>query len=171
MNLCCCFYFLAIIPILFIIQKNLHSNDIRVKSSWTILVACSLNHGSRRRPGKFKALKLHQVFFWPFMLMSLIYWLFSIDQVTYNSIIEFDVWTDNPSKKSEKNKEEREKLGLAPAPKGRSAPGTPHPEPSNAYQKIDVCVFFFFSPLLIYEILVCEATFSFDILSHDITII
>lgn len=43
---------------------------------------------------------------------------------------------EKPSKKSEKNKEEREKLGLAP--RGRSAPATPHPEPSNAYMKVDV---------------------------------
>ncbi|XP_061346915.1 putative SNAP25 homologous protein SNAP30 [Gastrolobium bilobum] len=45
---------------------------------------------------------------------------------------------DNPSKKNVKNKEDREKLGLAPLPKGRSAPNTPPPEQANAYQKIDV---------------------------------
>ncbi|CAK8536613.1 unnamed protein product [Lathyrus sativus] len=44
---------------------------------------------------------------------------------------------DNSSKKNVKNKEDREKLGLAPLPKGRSAPTTPPNESANAYQKID----------------------------------
>ncbi|RDX66441.1 putative SNAP25-likeous protein SNAP30, partial [Mucuna pruriens] len=43
---------------------------------------------------------------------------------------------DKPSKKDLNNKEDREKLGLAP--KGRSAPTTPPNEPTNAYQKVDV---------------------------------
>ncbi|TKY69599.1 putative SNAP25-likeous protein SNAP30 [Spatholobus suberectus] len=45
---------------------------------------------------------------------------------------------DKPSKKNINSKEEREKLGLAPLPKGRSAPTTPPNEPANAYQKVDV---------------------------------
>ncbi|XP_029127769.1 putative SNAP25 homologous protein SNAP30 [Cajanus cajan] len=45
---------------------------------------------------------------------------------------------DKPSKKDVHNKEDREKLGLAPLPKGRSAPTTPPNEPTNAYQKVDV---------------------------------
>ncbi|XP_027362778.1 putative SNAP25 homologous protein SNAP30 [Abrus precatorius] len=45
---------------------------------------------------------------------------------------------DNPSKKNIANKEDREKLGLSPMPKGRSAPTTPPNEPANAYQKVDV---------------------------------
>ncbi|GFY88503.1 soluble N-ethylmaleimide-sensitive factor adaptor protein 30 [Actinidia rufa] len=36
------------------------------------------------------------------------------------------------------NKEQREKLGLAPAPKARSAPRTPPSEPTNALQKVEV---------------------------------
>lgn len=44
---------------------------------------------------------------------------------------------DNSSKKNVKNKEDREKLGLAPLPKGRSAPTTPPNESATAYQKID----------------------------------
>ncbi|XP_057443596.1 putative SNAP25 homologous protein SNAP30 [Lotus japonicus] len=47
------------------------------------------------------------------------------------------ITSDNPSKKNVKNKEDREKLGLAPLPKGHSAPSTPVPESANAYQKID----------------------------------
>lgn len=63
------------------------------------------------------------------------------------------MWTDNPSKKNVKNKEDREKLGLAPLPKGRSAPTTPPNEPANAYQKVDVCVFGYICTC-VYEILV-----------------
>ncbi|KAK7407415.1 hypothetical protein VNO78_09319 [Psophocarpus tetragonolobus] len=44
---------------------------------------------------------------------------------------------DKPSKKDIANKEDREKLGLAPVPKGRSAPTTPPNESANAYQKVD----------------------------------
>ncbi|KAG4402048.1 hypothetical protein AAZX31_02G109600 [Glycine max] len=44
---------------------------------------------------------------------------------------------DKPSKKNVHNKEDREKLGLAPLPKGRSAPTTPPNESSNAYQKVE----------------------------------
>ncbi|PNY12543.1 SNAP25-like protein [Trifolium pratense] len=48
------------------------------------------------------------------------------------------VTPDNSSKKDVKNKEDREKLGLAPLPKGgRSAPTTPPNESATAYQKID----------------------------------
>ena len=45
--------------------------------------------------------------------------------------------SDKSSKKDVKNKEDREKLGLAPLPKGHSAPTTPPPESAGAYQKID----------------------------------
>ncbi|KAL3037209.1 hypothetical protein AAZX31_01G053500 [Glycine max] len=44
---------------------------------------------------------------------------------------------DKPSKKNVHSKEDREKLGLAPLPKGRSAPTTPPNESSDAYQKVD----------------------------------
>ncbi|XP_004490150.1 putative SNAP25 homologous protein SNAP30 [Cicer arietinum] len=47
------------------------------------------------------------------------------------------ITSDNSSKKNIKNKEDREKLGLAPLPKGRSAPTSPPSESANAYQKID----------------------------------
>ncbi|PSS28819.1 SNAP25ous protein SNAP30 [Actinidia chinensis var. chinensis] len=40
--------------------------------------------------------------------------------------------------KGKQNKEQREKLGLAPAPKARSAPRTPPSEPTNALQKVEV---------------------------------
>lgn len=45
------------------------------------------------------------------------------------------VTTDNSSKKSDKN--QREKLGLAPVPKGKGTSRTP-PEPTNALQKVEV---------------------------------
>ncbi|KAL2349176.1 hypothetical protein Fmac_003176 [Flemingia macrophylla] len=45
---------------------------------------------------------------------------------------------DKPSKKDIHNKEDRQKLGLAPVPKGRSAPTTPPNEPNNVYQKVDM---------------------------------
>ncbi|XP_019454953.1 PREDICTED: putative SNAP25 homologous protein SNAP30 [Lupinus angustifolius] len=48
------------------------------------------------------------------------------------------ITADKPSKKNIASKEDREKLGLAPVPKGRSAPTTPPNESANAYQKIDV---------------------------------
>lgn len=41
--------------------------------------------------------------------------------------------------KEKKSKEQREQLGLAPAPKGRSASRTP-PEPTNALQQVEVHV-------------------------------
>ncbi|XP_058193644.1 putative SNAP25 homologous protein SNAP30 [Rhododendron vialii] len=40
--------------------------------------------------------------------------------------------------KEKKSKEQREKLGLAPAPKGRSASRTPPPEPTNALQQVEL---------------------------------
>ncbi|KAJ7943371.1 SNAP25-likeous protein SNAP33-like [Quillaja saponaria] len=48
------------------------------------------------------------------------------------------ITADKPSKKSEKHKEQREKLGLAPTPKRRSASQTPPPEPTNAILKVEV---------------------------------
>jgi len=63
------------------------------------------------------------------------FWFFS--SIT---IMECGVWTDKPSKKDVTNKEDREKLGLAPLPKGRSAPTTPPNESSTTYDKLDVCV-------------------------------
>lgn len=48
------------------------------------------------------------------------------------------ITSDNSSKKSENHREQREKLGIAPAPKGRSASRTPPPEPTNALQKVEV---------------------------------
>ncbi|KAI4314096.1 hypothetical protein L6164_027034 [Bauhinia variegata] len=52
--------------------------------------------------------------------------------------IQGPVITPDNSKKSGKNKEDREKLGLAPAPKGKSAPATPQNEPADVYQKVDM---------------------------------
>ena len=37
--------------------------------------------------------------------------------------------------------EQREKLGLSSAPKGQSNGRAPHPEPTNAMQKVEVCVY------------------------------
>ncbi|GMY25881.1 putative SNAP25 homologous protein SNAP30 [Fagus crenata] len=48
------------------------------------------------------------------------------------------ITSDNSSKSSENRLEHREKLGLAPIPKGRSASRTPPPEPTNALQKVEV---------------------------------
>jgi hypothetical protein len=44
-------------------------------------------------------------------------------------------------------------LGLAPLPKGRSAPTTPPNESATAYQKIDVCVVFFILYLITYYVM------------------
>ncbi|GAV79205.1 SNARE domain-containing protein [Cephalotus follicularis] len=48
------------------------------------------------------------------------------------------ITSDNSSKRGENRLEQREKLGLAPAPKGGSASRTPPPEPTNALQKVEV---------------------------------
>lgn len=45
------------------------------------------------------------------------------------------ITADKPSKLNQYNRGEREKLGLAP--RGRSAPTTPPPEPTNALQKVE----------------------------------
>lgn len=48
--------------------------------------------------------------------------------------------TDDNNYKSKKSRaEQREKLGLAPAPKGKSTSKTPS-EPTNALQQVEVCV-------------------------------
>ncbi|OMO71976.1 hypothetical protein COLO4_27917 [Corchorus olitorius] len=44
---------------------------------------------------------------------------------------------DKTSKKDDKNKEQREKLGLSPAPKGAGSK-TPQSEPTNAIQKVEL---------------------------------
>ncbi|XP_041013348.1 putative SNAP25 homologous protein SNAP30 [Juglans microcarpa x Juglans regia] len=48
------------------------------------------------------------------------------------------ITADNSSKRTENHLDQREKLGLAPAHKGRSASRTPPPEPTNALQKVEV---------------------------------
>ncbi|PON79648.1 Target SNARE coiled-coil domain containing protein [Parasponia andersonii] len=49
------------------------------------------------------------------------------------------ITADNPSRRSENNLEQRQKLGLAPVPKGRSATRTPPPpETTGALQKVEV---------------------------------
>lgn len=83
-------------------------------------------------PGFLLTLHLYNSTFWSFSF---------IDQATNNTIIVSGAWTDKPSKKNVHNKEDREKLGLAPLPKGRSAPTTPPNESSDAYQKVDVSAF------------------------------
>ncbi|XP_052197988.1 putative SNAP25 homologous protein SNAP30 [Diospyros lotus] len=45
---------------------------------------------------------------------------------------------DNANAKGKKNKEQRQKLGLDPAPKARSASQTPSSEPSTALEKVEV---------------------------------
>ncbi|OMO93417.1 hypothetical protein CCACVL1_06509 [Corchorus capsularis] len=47
------------------------------------------------------------------------------------------ITSDKTSKKDEKNKEQREKLGLSPAPKGAGSK-TPQSEPTNAIQKVEL---------------------------------
>ncbi|XWS69648.1 hypothetical protein CRYUN_Cryun04dG0197100 [Craigia yunnanensis] len=47
------------------------------------------------------------------------------------------ITSDNSSKKNENRKEQREKLGLAPAPKARLGSKTPPPEPTDAIQKVE----------------------------------
>ena len=44
---------------------------------------------------------------------------------------------DGSSRSSENSKEQREKLGLG---KGGSGSKTPTPEPTNALQKVEVCI-------------------------------
>ncbi|CAK9148003.1 unnamed protein product [Ilex paraguariensis] len=46
---------------------------------------------------------------------------------------------DDPAQKRGNHLEQREKLGLTSAPKGRSNARTPPPEPTNALQKVEVC--------------------------------
>ncbi|KAK6242667.1 hypothetical protein QUC31_013623 [Theobroma cacao] len=48
------------------------------------------------------------------------------------------VTSDKSSKKSENQKEQREKLGLAPVPKAKPGSKTPPPEPTNAIQKVEL---------------------------------
>ncbi|GMQ10873.1 hypothetical protein CsSME_00053704 [Camellia sinensis var. sinensis] len=45
---------------------------------------------------------------------------------------------DDPTQRKGNHLEQREKLGLTPAPKGRSSTRTPPPEPTNALQKVEV---------------------------------
>lgn len=45
---------------------------------------------------------------------------------------------DDPVQRAGNHLEQREKLGLNSAPKGRSSTRTPPPEPTNAYQKVEV---------------------------------
>ena len=52
-------------------------------------------------------------------------------------------FADNPTYRKGSHMEQREKLGLAPAPKGRSATRTPPPEPTNALQKVEVRICFY----------------------------
>lgn len=49
-------------------------------------------------------------------------------------------FADDLSYRKGSHMEQREKLGLAPAPKGRLATRTPPPEPTNALQKVEVCI-------------------------------
>lgn len=49
--------------------------------------------------------------------------------------------TAKSSKKSENQKEQREKLGLAPVPKAKPGSKTPPPEPTNAIQKVEVSLY------------------------------
>lgn len=61
------------------------------------------------------------------------------------------ITSDKSSNKSENNKEQREKLGVAPIPKGKAQPGskTPPPEPTNAIQKVEVSIFLFLGKVLL----------------------
>lgn len=47
---------------------------------------------------------------------------------------------DDPTYRKGSHMEQREKLGLGPAPKGRSATRTPPPEPTSALQKVEVSI-------------------------------
>lgn len=47
---------------------------------------------------------------------------------------------DDPVQRRGNHLEQREKLGLNSAPKGRSSSRTPPPEPTNALQKVEVCM-------------------------------
>lgn len=47
---------------------------------------------------------------------------------------------DDPVQRKGNHLEQREKLGLSSAPKGRSSSRTPPPEPTNALQQIEVHV-------------------------------
>lgn len=47
--------------------------------------------------------------------------------------------SDDPVQRRGNHLEQREKLGLNSAPKARSNSRTPHPEPTNALQKVEVC--------------------------------
>lgn len=73
--------------------------------------------------------------------------------------MECGIWTEKTGKKDIHNKEDREKLGLAPVPKGRSAPTTPPNESDSAYQKVDVSALFYVM-LCLLSIGFSQVTFS-----------
>lgn len=50
------------------------------------------------------------------------------------------VFADDPTHRRGNHLEQREKLGLGPTSKGQSNTRTPLPEPTNALQKVEVCV-------------------------------
>lgn len=60
--------------------------------------------------------------------------------ILINYIWELLGFADQPSKRSENYLEQREKLGIPPAARGRSANRTPPSEPTNAMQKVEVCI-------------------------------
>lgn len=51
------------------------------------------------------------------------------------------VFADDPTHRRGNHLEQREKLGLGPTSKGQSNTRTPLPEPTNALQKVEVCVY------------------------------
>lgn len=83
--------------------------------------------------------------------------------------MECGVWTDKPSKKDVTNKEDRQKLGLAPLPKGRSAPTTPPNESSTTYEKLDVCVLLYYAMICLLSIIGFSRVTFFIVLSHGVT--
>lgn len=57
-----------------------------------------------------------------------------------NNIIIFKIENADNAVRRGGQLEEREKLGLTSAPKGRSTPRTLPPGPANALQKVEVCI-------------------------------
>ena len=93
---------------------NLKRFSLLIKFSWHDIVVCIRSENTRL-----------------LLRFGLLIW----QVLSY--LVYFSVPTDDYAK-GKQNKEQREKLGLAPAPKARSAPRTPPSEPTNALLKVEV---------------------------------
>ena len=93
----------------------------------------------------FKANRMDAFFhflFWVFGMWRKIEIQLAVCAVFCSRLTKLSIFADDPAQKQGNHIEQREKLGLTPpAPKGRSNMRTPPPEPTNALQKVEVCVY------------------------------